>query len=89
MAVKAVNFKMEEADIQDIKHVAAIFNLTMTDLIKQGVMEYVEKLKQDPFYRLTANIQDADEEESAEVLAEIEKLSDDDLTISSTKEFTL
>ena len=89
MAVKAVNFKMEEADILDMKQVASVFNITVTDLIKNSVKEYIEKLKKDPFYRLTVNVQEASAEESEEILAEIDSLSDDDLTIATTKHFTV
>ena len=89
MAIKAMNFKMEEEEILDIKKVASVFNITMTDIIKEGVREYVEKLKQDPFYKLTTNIQEASETESAEILGEIELLDDDELKISSRKTFTL
>ena len=89
MAVKAMNFKMEEADILDMKQVASVFNITVTDLIKNSVKEYIEKLKKDPFYRLTVNVQEASAEESEEILAEIDSLSDDDLTIATTKHFTV
>lgn len=89
MAMKAMNFKMDEKDILDIKQVASVFNLTMTDIIKQGITEYVNKLKQDPFYRLTTNGQDASEEETKEIISEIENLSDEDLTISSSKKITV
>ena len=89
MAIKAMNFKMEEEEILDIKKVASVFIITMTDIIKEGVREYVEKLKQDPFYKLTTNIQEASETESAEILGEIELLDDDELKISSRKTFTL
>ena len=89
MATKALNFKMDEADILDMKHVASVFNMSVTDLIKNAVREYLAELKSDPFYRLTVNVQDASDEESTEILAEIEGLSDDDLTIASTKNFTV
>ena len=89
MAVKAMNFKMEEADILDMKQVASVFNITVTDLIKNSVKEYMEKLKKDPFYRLTVNVQEASAEESEEILAEIDSLSDDDLAIATTKHFTV
>ena len=85
MATKAMNFKMEEADILDMKQVAAVFNMTVSDILKNGAKEYVAKLKKDPFYRLTANVEEASAEESEEILAEIDSLSDDDLTIASTK----
>ena len=89
MAVKALNFKMDEAEILDMKHVAGVFNISITDLVKAAVREYLTELKSDPFYRLTANVEEASAEESAEILSEIESLSDDDLTISSTKRFAL
>ena len=89
MATKALNFKMDEADILDMKHVASVFNMSVTDLIKNAVREYLAELKSDPFYRLTVNVQDAYDEESTEILAEIGGLSDDDLTIASTKHFTV
>ncbi len=89
MAAKAVNFKMDEAEIRDMKQVAGVFNMSVTDLIKNAVKEYLRELKSDPFYRLTANVQDASKEETEEILAEIEGLSDEDLTIASTKCFTV
>ena len=89
MAIKALNFKMEESDILDMKQVAGVFHMSVTDLIKNAVKQYIAELKNDPFYRLTANVEAASEEETEEILAEIDSLSDDDLTISSTKTFTV
>ena len=86
MATKAIHFKMDETDILDMKYVASIFNMTLTDVIQEAVREYVDKVKKDPFYRLAAHVQDASAEESVEILAELEKLSDDDLTIASSKQ---
>ena len=57
----------------------------MKESIKEAVREYVGKMKNDPFYRLTANVQEASPEETAETLAIIDSLSDDDLAISSTE----
>ena len=89
MATKAMNFKMDEAEILDMKQVASVFNMSVTDLIKNAVKEYLAELKSDPFYRLTANVQDASDEETVEILTEIEGLTDDDLSIGSTKRFTV
>ena len=89
MATKALNFKLDEAEILDMKHVAGVFNMSVTDLIKNAVKEYLDELKSDPFYRLTTNVEDTSEEETAEILAEIDGMSDDDLTIVSTKRFTV
>ena len=87
MATKAMNFKMEEADIRDMKAVAGVYNMSVTDLIKNAVRQYIAELKKDPFYRLTTNIQEASAEESKEILGEIDGLTDDDLTIASVKRF--
>ena len=89
MASKALNFKLEENVIMDMKQVATVFNKTMTDVIKEAVTEYLDKMKQDPFYRLTIHVQDASEEESEEILSEIETLSDDDLTITTVRRFDI
>ena len=88
MAIKALYFKMDEEDILDMKAVAGVYNMTVTDLIKNAVKEYLQELKRDSFYRLTVNVQDASREETEEILAEIEGLSEDDLKIASTKQFT-
>lgn len=89
MATKAVNLKMEENRILDIKDVAAMFHMTITDVINEALDEYLPKMKKDPLYRLTANVNDASEEETEEILTEIESLSDDDLEISTKKEFVV
>ena len=87
MAVKAMNIKMDENKILDIKSVASVFHMTMTDIITEALDEYLKKMKQDPFYRLTVNVQDASEDESEEILGAIEDLSDEDLAIVRTNSF--
>lgn len=88
MATKAVNLKMEENRILDIKDVAAVFHMTITDVINEALDEYLPKMK-DPLYRLIPNVNDALEEETEEILTEIESLSDDELGISTKKEFVV
>lgn len=87
MATKVMNFKMDEMEIADIKRVASVYHITVTDFVKDAIGEYMEKLKADPFYRLTMNVEEADPEESAEILAAIDSLTDDDLEIVSSKRF--
>ncbi len=89
MASKALNFKMDEAEIQDMKQVAGVFNMSVTDLVKRAIQSYLADLKKDPFYRLTANVEEASAEESEEILTEIESMSDDELSISSAKHFSV
>jgi hypothetical protein len=87
MATKALNFKMEETEIVNMKEVAGVFNMSLTELVKNAVDDYLAKLKRDPYYRLTASVQNASDEESEEILAEIEGMSDDDLAIATVKHF--
>jgi hypothetical protein len=82
-----MNVKMEESTILAVRKAASVYNLTMTEIIKEALDEYLEKLQNDPFYRLTASVEEASEEESAEILNELDELTDDDLTISSKKSF--
>ena len=93
MSTQAVNFnvsfKMDETEILDMKHVADVFHMSVADLINHAVHAYLSELKSDPFYRLTSNVQDASEEERAEILSEMEGLTNDDLTIVSMKRFSI
>lgn len=89
MAKGALNFKMDETDINKVKEAAVVYNTTMTEIITEAVHEYLEKIQKDPFYRLSVNVMEASAEESADILGEIEGLSDDDLMISSIKKFEL
>ena len=87
MASKVMNFKMDETEIMDMKKVAAIFNISVSDIIREAIKEHIGKLKKDPFYRLTVNVEDATPEENKEILAAIDALAEDDLEIVSSKEF--
>ena len=89
MAARALNVKMEEAELQDMKDVASVFHMTLTELIKEATRDYIARLKKEPLYRLTANAQEASGEESAEILEEIEGLTDDDLSIASAERFAV
>lgn len=89
MAVKAVNFKMDEVEIADIRHVADVYRMTLTDFIKEAIGEHLIRMKADPFYRLTANVEEAEAAESDEILKAINGLEDDDFAISSIERFTV
>ncbi len=87
MAEKALKFMMEESEINEMKKVASVFNMTASDFIKEAVKEYLIKLKEEPLYHLTACAKEADTDESAEILEAIESLSDGDLSIAYVKRF--
>ena len=74
MAVQALT----PEEITDMKNTAAVFKMSAADFVRNAVREYTEQKKQEPFYRLTANIEEADPEESAEILALIDSMTEDD-----------
>lgn len=86
MAARALNFKMDESDITEIREVASVFNMTVTDVFREAVKEYLAKMRQDPLYRLTANVKEASAEESAEILQAIGRLTEDDLSIAPVRQ---
>lgn len=88
MTTRAMNLRMDEREIADVKEIASVFNMSMTDVFKEAIREYVDKVKRDPFYRLTINVADADAQESAEILSALNDMTDDDLSIASSKRLT-
>jgi hypothetical protein len=42
MAKGALNFKMDETDINKVKEAAVVYNTTMTEIITEAVHEYLE-----------------------------------------------
>ena len=89
MATRAINLKLDESRVIDVKRVASVFHMTMTDVINEALDAYLPTVKQDPFYRLTANVEEASKEESEEILEEIDNLSHEDLKIASVEHVTL
>ena len=83
-----MNFKLDEDCIHELKSVALVFNMTITDVISEALSEYIQKLKKDPFYRLAVNVENASTEETEKILDEINSLTDDDLQISAIRKFT-
>ena len=47
------------------------------------------EINEEVIYRLTANIEDASDAETEEILSRIESMSEDDLWISSSKRITI
>ncbi|MEE3481636.1 MAG: hypothetical protein VZQ80_06570 [Lachnospiraceae bacterium] len=89
MATKALNLKWDSENLTEIKEVTRVYHMTLTEFFKEAARDKLAEMKKDPFYRLTANVEDASAEESQEILDEINSLSDDDLTISSRKKITV
>ena len=83
MAVQALT----PEEITDMKNTAAVFKMSAADFVRNAVREYTKQKKQEPFYRLTANIEEADPEESAEILALIDSMTEEDHEVVRTDYF--
>ena len=87
MAVKTLRLKLNENELADVRQVASVFHMSVNRVFREALKNYVDTKKQTPLYRLTANIEEASPEESAEILAMIENMTDDDWETASTKYF--
>lgn len=89
MATKAMNIRMDEQMLSDIRTAASVYGMTITEVVQDAIDEHLARLRQDPFYRLTVNVAAASAEETQEILDEINALSEDDLEIASVKRIDL
>ncbi|MBR3147102.1 MAG: ribbon-helix-helix protein, CopG family [Eubacterium sp.] len=89
MALKAVNFKLDEAQIEEMKRVAEMLRMNYTDVVREAIAEYIERMRKDPYYRLTAAVEEADPEESSEILDAVNGMSDEDMKISRVEKVVL
>ncbi|MBQ7606328.1 MAG: hypothetical protein IJU59_07600, partial [Firmicutes bacterium] len=79
----------DENLVLDMKQVAAAFHMTMTDVVNEALDAYIQEMKKDAYYRLTAYVKAASAAETKEILSEIENLSDEDLEIATVKRVDL
>ena len=79
MAVSALNVE----EIAKIKEIASEYKLSVADFVRDAVRYYVEyaealKAKKEMIRQRLANLEPADPEESAEILAYIESMTPED-----------
>ncbi|MBQ4469223.1 MAG: hypothetical protein II917_03685 [Synergistaceae bacterium] len=89
MAVKTLRLKLKENELADVRQVASVFHMSVNRVFREALKNYVDTKKQTPLYRLTANIEEASPEESAEILAMIENMTDDDWKTVRVDHFTI
>ncbi|MBQ9595165.1 MAG: hypothetical protein IJR35_04830 [Synergistaceae bacterium] len=89
MAVKTLRLKLKENELADVRQVASVFHMSVNRVFREALKNYVDTKKQTPLYRLTANIEEASPEESAEILAMIENMTDDDWETVRVDHFTI
>lgn len=86
MTIKALSFRTDEKEIADIKKAASMFKMSVAELIREAVREYIDSRKtaqqrKEEFFRRLENVEEASPEESAEILAMIDSLTEDDMQV--------
>ena len=71
-----LNFNAEE--LEGIRKAAALSKMSMPDFVCNAVKEYAARKQPGSFNGLTDNIEEASPEESAEILALIDGMTEDD-----------
>ena len=83
MMTKALSFRTDESEIAEIKKAASAFRMSVAGLIREAVREYIwnrktAQEKKESFFKRLENVEEASPEESAEILALIDRLTEDD-----------
>ena len=83
MMTKALSFRTDESEIAEIKKAASMFQMSVAGLIREAVREYIwnrktAQEKKESFFKRLENVEEASPEESAEILAMIDSLTEDD-----------
>ncbi|MBR0151217.1 MAG: ribbon-helix-helix protein, CopG family [Synergistaceae bacterium] len=86
MIAKALSFRADENEVARIKKAASDFGMSVAGLIREAVRDYIVR---ETFYRNLENVEEASPEESAEILAMIEDMTEDDEQIMRIDSFTV
>ena len=65
-------------EILYLQKVASACRLSTADFVRNIIREYIRNEEHEPVYSVVADIEEADPEESAEILALIDSMTEDD-----------
>ena len=86
MIAKALSFRADENEVARIKKAASDFGMSVAGLIREAVRDYIAHKE---FFMRLENVEEASPEESAEILAMIENMTEDDEQIMRIDSFTV
>lgn len=78
---KAISVRFDVSLIEEIKKIIDVYSISLTDFIRDSVQKEIEFIKKDFFYKLS-QVDDCSEEETQEIIVELNKMSKDDLQIA-------
>ena len=87
--MKAISLRLDEDMLDEIREVSKIYNITATELIREGIKNILTNKKNDIYFKLITNKTECYEKESAEIMSKINNLSEEDLTVTREEIFEI
>ena len=87
--MKAISLRLDDDMLDEIREVSKIYNITATELIREGIKNILTNKKNDIYFKLITNKTECDEKESAEIMSKINNLSEEDLTVTREEIFEI
>ena len=67
--MKAISLRLDEDMLDEIREVSKIYNITATELIREGIKNILNNKKNEVYFKLISNKTEYDEKESSEIIS--------------------
>ena len=85
---KSVSLRLSKSLLEEINKITEVFSISLTDFISNAIEKEVKEIKKDFFYNLS-QVDYCSNEESKEIIEELNKMEEDDLKVTKIKSITL
>ena len=85
---KSVSLRLNKSLLEEINKITEVFSISLTDFIRNAIEKEVKEIKNDFFYKLS-QVDYCSNEESKEIIEELNKMTEDDLKVTKIKSITL
>ena len=85
---KSVSLRLNKSLLEEINKITEVFSISLTDFIRNAVEKEVKEIKNDFFHKLS-QVDYCSDEESKEIMEELNKMTEDDLKVTKIKSITL
>ena len=85
---KSVSLRLNKSLLEEINKITEVFSISLTDFIRNAIEKEVKEIKNDFFYKLS-QVDYCSDEESKEIIEELNKMTEDDLKVTKIKSITL
>ncbi|BEO92364.1 hypothetical protein FNSP4_21730 [Fusobacterium nucleatum] len=85
---KSVSLRLSKSLLEEINKITEVFSISLTDFIRNAIEKEVKEIKNDFFFKLS-QVDYGSDEESKEIIEELNKMTEDDLKVTKIKSITL